>query len=357
MAIDWTASMQQTYSFYKVDPKTWLDTDKITTAKDCTIERSSEDDTLGSASFTFDEIDGEFYVRVYLVAVQNKMTYREPLGTFLIQTPSTSFDGRKSSVSVDAYTPLIELTESYPPIGYTAVSGLNIMDTASNIIKEYARAPLIIGETVSDKTIDKNQNFTADTDNTWLTFIKDLISNADYELGLDAKGQIMYMPVQETQAMQPKWIYTDDNSSILQSSIALERDLYNVPNYVEVVQSTSSMNYTAVATNENSNSPTSIQNRGRKIVHRVINPDGMTLATKAQLDTYAQQLLKTLSSLEYTLTYTHGYCPVTVGDCVRLNYKRAGLTNIKAKVTRQSISCSTGCQVSETAVFTKNLLE
>ena len=46
-----------------------------------------------------------------------------------------------------------------------------------------------------------------------------------------------------------------------------------------------------------------------------------------------------------------------MGDCVRLNYSRAGLTNVKAKVISQSIDCRPGCPVTETAVFTMNLLE
>ena len=56
-----------------------------------------------------------------------------------------------------------------------------------------------------------------------------------------------------------------------------------------------------------------------------------------------------------TLSYSHGYCPVRLYDCVRLNYERAGLIDIKAKVTKQSIECTPGCKVTETAVFTTNL--
>lgn len=64
--VDWTKSMQQTYEFYKVDPLTWLDDAKINTIKSCTINRDSGDETLGSATFDGDEMDGEFYIRVYL---------------------------------------------------------------------------------------------------------------------------------------------------------------------------------------------------------------------------------------------------------------------------------------------------
>ena len=61
--------------------------------------------------------------------------------------------------------------------------------------------------------------------------------------------------------------------------------------------------------------------------------------------------MQEFSSVEYTITYTHGYCPVRLNDCVRLNYERAGITNVKAKVISQSIKCEPGCPVEEKAVF------
>ena len=66
-------------------------------------------------------------------------------------------------------------------------------------------------------------------------------------------------------------------------------------------------------------------------------------------------LLTELSTIEYTLSYTHGYCPVRIGDCVMFNYSRAGITGIKAKVISQSIKCEPGCQVTEKAIFTTKL--
>ena len=62
-----------------------------------------------------------------------------------------------------------------------------------------------------------------------------------------------------------------------------------------------------------------------------------------------------MSSVEYEVTYSHGYCPVRPGDCVRLNYKSAGIEDVKAKIISQSLQCKAGCKVNETAVFTKKL--
>ena len=77
--------------------------------------------------------------------------------------------------------------------------------------------------------------------------------------------------------------------------------------------------------------------------------------TEDRIQEYAEQLLRNLSTLEYTVTYSHGYCPVRIGDCVRLDYSKAGITNTKAKVINQSIECAAGCRVTETSIFTTKL--
>ena len=135
----------------------------------------------------------------------------------------------------------------------------------------------------------------------------------------------------------------------------MQHNLYAIRNVVEVVCSKRVKEYTASVVNDDPNSPTSTLNRGIEILYRDTNPNLAGYRTEEQVDEYARLLLERLSSVEYQVTYTHGYCPVRVGDAVRLNYKRAGLDGIKAKVIKQSIKCENGCSVNETAVFTKKL--
>lgn len=349
--IDWLSSMQQTFEYYTVDPNTWRDVKKIENVISSTIDRDSEAETLGSATITMSEAIGECYVRIYLVAIQNGKTYKVALGTFLVQTPSWSFDGKTKEISVDAYTPLLELKENLPPIGYSLLEGENIMNMAYRLCRERVRAPVI--EAVCDTNL--YDDFVANTNDTWLTFLTDLIENAKYVFDLDEMGRVLFLPVQETASLQPVWTYTDDNSSILYPDISLDRDLYGIPNVVEVVYSNGKDNYYARVVNDNPNSPISTVNRGREIVHRVTNPSLYGDPTENQTKEYAERLLKELSTLECTVTYSHGYCPVRVNDCVRLNYIRSGISGVKAKVISQSIDCSAGCKVTETAVYTTNL--
>ena len=359
--INWSESMKQSFEYYEVDPVTWKDKKQLDMVKSCTVNRDDNSDTLGSATLDIDNTLGECYVRAYLIINQNGNNFKIVLGTFLVQTPSSSYDGKTRKVSMDAYTPLLELKENPPPLGYSLLKGENIMHQAYLIIRDNCRAPVI--ETTSDKTL--HDNFVSDTNDDYSDTtgkfneaLEKLIKwnkEANYKLHLDEEGKILFAPIQKIDQLQPIFTFNDDNSSILYPEIAMQHDLYGIPNVVEVVCSTGTKEYTARVVNDDPNSLTSTINRGREILYRDTNPNLVGFPTEDQIDEYAKLLLEKLSSVEYEITYTHGYCPVRVGDAVRLNYKKAGLEGIKAKVIKQSIKCENGCSVNETAVFTKKL--
>ena len=348
---DWTKTMQQTFEYYVVDPGTWKEIKKIDCVLNSSISRDSTLETLGSASITVSESIGECYIRIYLVTIQNGVKERHSLGTFLVQTPSYSFDGKIKNITLDAYTPLLELKENPTPLGYSILKDENVLDTAYRIVREQVRAPVI--KTQNDETL--NSNFVANLNDTWIVFVRDLIANANYSLALDDVGRILFMPNQDTMSLQPIWTYDDSNSSILYPELTVDRDLYGIPNVVEVIYSNGTEYYYGRAVNDDPSSPISTINRGREITHRESNPSLLGNPNQKRIQEYAENLLKELSSLEYTITYTHGYCPVRIGDCVRLNYRRAGINGVKAKVISQNIKCEPGCPVTEKAVFTTEL--
>lgn len=348
---DWTSSMQQTFEYYIVDPDSWKDTRLLTNVKSCSLTRDTDSETLGSASIDITESVGECYIRAYLITIQNGVKEKHPLGTFLVQTPSSSFNGKIRDVIMDAYTPLLELKENRPHLGYSIMKDENIMDIAYRLTRESVRAPVV--ETRSSSKL--YYDFVADPSDTWLSFLIDLIANAKYTFDMDEMGRILFSPKQDTVSLQPVWTFDDGNSSILYPDLNMDHDLYGIPNIVEVVYSSGDDTYYAKVVNDDPNSPTSTVSRGREIVHRVTDPTVIGDPTQNQIQEYAESLLRELSSLEYSITYTHGYCPVRVGDCVRLNYERAGITDVKAKIVSQTIACTPGCPVTEKAVFTTKL--
>lgn len=360
--IDWTDSMQQTFEFYEVDPGTWKNKSKIYDITSFEISRDASTETLETASFECTDSEGEYYVRAYLVANQNRTEFRFPLGTFLVQTPSYEFDGKNHSLKVDAYSPLLELKENPPELGYSILkteqseqgieAPTNIMKYVVDICEDHMRAPVI---QVIDSDAVLYDNYVSNTDDTWLSFVTGLLSKAKYNFALDELGRVSFDKIVDYMALAPRWNYDDSNSSILQPKITVNKDLYKIPNVVEVVCSTDKGLLTSVIKNTDPSSPVSIPNRGREICHRDTNPNLPGIPNQAMLDEYATQLLKTLSTLQYTVTYTHGYTPVRIGDCVLLNYKRAGLHNVKAKVISQKFKLESGIQVSETAVYINRL--
>lgn len=349
--VDWTKSMDQTFEYYEVDPNTWKDKKLLNNIISCSINRDYGAETLGSASIDVTDMVGESYIRVYLITIQNGVREKHPLGTFLVQTPSVSFDGKISDVSMDAYTPLLELKENPTPLGYTLLEDENIMESAYKIVREHCRAPVV--KTESDKKLISN--FIANTNDKWLSFTTDLIAQANYLFDLDELGRIIFVPQQRLDTLQPVWTFDDGNSSILYPELTLRHDLYGIPNVVEVVCSTGTELHYSRIVNDDPNSPTSTVRRGREIIHRVTDPDISGIPTKEQIDEYARNLLESLSSVEYTVSFSHGYCPVRIGDCVRLNYEKAGLIDVKARIINQSIKCEPGCSVNATATFTKKL--
>lgn len=364
MSVDWTKPMIQTYEYYIVDPVTWNNKELLDSVISSNVKRDLSQDTLGGIELECATMLPECYVRVYLKTEQNGEENKECLGTFLCQTPKLSFDGRTSKVSIDGYTPLIELKEKNPPIGYYLAANTDILNIVFRIVRENVRAPVV--ETRNSEIL--TDGFVSELDDTWFTFLNDLLLYCNYRFDLDDHNRILFSPIQDVKSLQPVWIYDDDNSSILFPDVNLDRDLYGVPNVVEVVYSIDTDVFFSRAVNDDPSSPISTVNREREIVSRLRDPDILGAPEKNKkmtdeekeifqtvLDNYARQALRDASALECTLTYSHGYNTVRPGDCVLFNYTRSGIIDTKAKVISQSISCVTGCKVEETAVFTTNL--
>lgn len=361
---DWTQSMQRTYEYYIVDPGTWRDVKKLDNVKKCTLNPDLTSETLGSATYDIVDAVGECYIRTYLITIQNGVREKRPIGTYLVQTPTSTFNGKTRAVTMDGYTPLLELKENPPPIGYFLLEGENIMQNAYVITREHVRAPVV--RAVSDDKL--GYDFVANTNDSWLSFNADLIKNAKYSYGLDEMGRVLFAPIQDINTLQPVWTYDDSNSSILYPELTLDHDIFGIPNVIEIVYSKGfydledgGTKYFYTIRNDDPNSPTSTVSRGRPITHRETDPSLVgisgadTLITSRVIHNYAEQLLKEMSSVEYTVTYSHAFCPVRVGDCVRLNYTLAGVTGVNAKVISQSIPCTPACKVTEKAVFTAKL--
>lgn len=348
MAIDWTKSMKQTFEYYTVDPESWFDRERLECIIESDISRDLNTETKHSFRAVTTEPIGECYIRVYMIATQGAETKKIPLGTFLSYVPSIDFNGRLTKLDIEGYSPIIELREKVPPIGTYIAKNANILTAVVSWLKLYTRAPIID----ADDTCSSTKNYVAETSDTWYSFLSGVLEDNGYFLNVDALGQIYIDKEINPMYLQPKWTFSDGKDSILCNDISINQDIFDVPNVIEVLVSDGSNNGFATASNDNPDSPVSTVNRGRIIAKRITNPQvGLT-----GLQAYAKNELIKESEVETSVSYSHGYCPVTIGDCISLSNRKFGIDKLKLKVTSQSISCKTGCVVTETARSTVNLL-
>lgn len=371
--VDWTKSMQQTFEFYTVDPNSWYDDQKLENIITCDMTHDATSDKRGNASITITEALPECYIRTYLVVTQAGYMHKICLGTYLYMTSSDSFDGMKHNITMTGYTPMVELEEKLPPLGFHIVGITNrkhsgdapmVTDAIKDIVTTYTRCE-IENRTVIQKPL--LNDFVAGTNDNFLTVINNILnasSLGQYILTVDEWGTIIVKDKPVLEDAIPTYIYTDDNSSILLPSLDTNDDIYGIPNVVEVLY-TGDKRLPAIRVivkNEDPTSIVSIPARGREIAKRftitnIAAPvnDYSEAAVRAQVTAQAERLLEAASTINKTISYSHGYCDVKVGDTVLINYERAGVTGIRAKVVSQRISCKPGCQVDEQAVYTKKL--
>ena len=367
--VDWTKSMQQTFEYYTVNPETWYDDKQVTTVTSSNHSHDTTSELKGSATLSTTEQLGETYIRTYMVCKQGRYTHRECLGTYLYMTSSDNFDGIKHNYTMTGYTPLVELQEALPPVGYFVYGQTKKGDEAPFVTEEIRKA--IVNNTRCEFTMNVTipkpllNNFIAGTSDNWLTVVNNMLSassEAKYTLMVDEWGTVMLRNKQSADAMQPKFVFDDGNASILLPDIDTSEDLFAIPNTVELIFAGNRM-YNAhkvTVRNDDETSPVSVQKRGREIKRRytitnIAVPTGTVTEEIVQnaIEEQAYSLLEALSTVTKTISFSHGYCGSKVGDCVMINYERAGLINVKAVITSQKVNCTPGCQVDETAVYTK----
>lgn len=349
--IDWTESMQQYYEYYTVSPITWADVSLINTVTTGSITNDLNTETLTNATFAGVDMNGEFYIRAYICAKQGDEFERRCLGTFLVQSPSCSYDGKYNEVSALSYSPLIELKENYPPMFYTLPKETDVVEWAYNMIEENSR--LKVDRTYKEQIISK-YDYVANADDNWLDFITSVLNQNGVSYKLSPEGVVSLYKTLNYNISPIKYIFKNDEKSIILPRVSYSKDMYDIPNVVEVYVSTEKgYNVVRVSNNLSANdSATSIDARGREIVHRETSPSIVGIPTDAEIENYAKMLLESLSTIVVELSFTHAYVPgISVGDTILVDYPEAGLNEQRCKITSQQMDLSEGLLVDTTATF------
>lgn len=346
--IDWTSNMRQYFEFWVVSPISWTDTYMLDNVSGAAISKDLNSITLGSASFDLTDFTGENYIRSYLVAEQNGESERVCLGTHLVQSPVTSFNGFYSTVTSNAYTPLTELNENYPPMYYLIPKGTDITKWVYDCVETNSRV-----KTIKDfnESIISKYDYVANSDDTWLNFLVSVMRQNGLSYGITAEGMFyIYKSFRYDRTMSVYSFETGENSIIL-PSIKYSQDIYKIPNVVEVYTS-NSKGYNKIRLVNQSDGKASIMSRGREIVYRETSPSLTGIPSNEEVENYAKQLMENLSTIQVELSFTHAYTPeVNIGDTVTINYPEAGLNTQPAKIISQDLDLKSGLLVKTTAMF------
>lgn len=341
--MDWTGNMALSFEYMLVDPATWMDVGVLDTVSSCHITRDLEMDTLGQATFQIADLDdGERWIRCYMDAEQGRQRERVCLGTFLVQTPRKTSDGMATFMECTAYTPLHVLAEAKPNSGYALRSGADCVGAARSVCEGHGLAPVVAPDGYSAVLDD---HYVAPSDASWLDVAKTLLASAGMKMDVDPYGRIVFAPDMPAYAMSPSWTFRDDETSIILPDVSEEMDWYGLPN-VCVVSTPSGI--VGRAENADPSSRLSTASRGREVTLKVDDPDELRAGcTQAKADAVALRRLRENSVMERTANVSHGYCPVTIGDLVRVEAPSLSLI-VDAQVVKQEMELGTAIKVDAT---------
>ena len=345
-ATDWTRGYRVSYEYWEVDPATFRNRRRLLHVESCEITRDASDETLGSASMVLsDMLPAEAWVRAYLLATQDGATERVCLGTFLALVSKADMDGRSLSYPVTLHTPLKELADDGPPDGYPVRKGANAIAAADMLLGRFH------AQVAGSAELREMGSLAVSLHDSWLSMASKVLAAVGMELALDEWGTIGFSPVRDAAALQPVWTFRDDEFSIMAAEARMECNWDEVPNTLHVVLAGAHGTVVKTIVNDSPDSPVSTVSRGRTVSATEENPEGVTEATA---EAWGRRRLKELSCAERRLAISHGYCPVRLGDCVRVVRSREGI-DVKGKVVRQSIRCETALAVQAEIAYTEEV--
>lgn len=331
--MDWTKGFTASYYCVLVDPITWRDMERFefvggSIKRKETGLRDSAD--IDCRDFGY----GEAWIRIYMDTMQSGDSSHNALFTGLSSCPDEDIDGEARSSRVQLYSVLKPADDVLLPRGWYAPSGAN----GTSLIKELLSvcpAPVVVegqGQSLKNSIVSEDGE-------TRLTMTERILTAIDYRMRIRGDGTIVISQPAETYTIA---LDTEEND-VVEPEIQVSNDWYQCPNVFRAV----SDDLSAVAMDNNPDSPLSIPRRGREIWMEDTSCD---LNDGESISEYAIRRLKKEQEVYMSVSYDRRFFPdLYVTDIVRLNFPRQGISGLY-KVKSQSISLSYGASTSEEVV-------
>lgn len=339
--MDWSKGYSATYYLSVVDAPSWRDLVRIEI-----ISGSVKKESTGlreSADLVCTEYprNREQWVRVWMDVRQNGSSAHEPIFTGLACSPDWDVDRSLVKSKVQCYSVLKPADDVLLPRGWYATAGA----TGARVVEQLLQvtpAPKVMAE----GSPVLQSSIVAEDGETNLSMAEKILTAINWRLRISGDGTISIEP----KPVDAVAIFDPHDMDVVETSLGFESDWYDVPNVFRAIDD----DLTAVARNDDPDSPLSTVARGREVWAEDLSCD---LATDESIAEYAARRLKDMQQTEMVVSYDRRYVPgVTVSDLVQLRYPEQGADGVYL-IQRQDIALEYGARVSEESAIEETYVQ
>ena len=331
--MNWNNGFSARYYMQVVEPNTWRDIERY----EITGGNISKSDKglIEAADIAMTQIPGtgEAWIRIYLDARQEEDGAREAIFTGLLSAPSVKWDGRRKSYQTECYSVLKPADDVLLPKGWYAPAGSNGAKMAAELLRIGA-APV----TFADNSPVLASDIIAEGSETNLSMAWKIINAIGWRIRIAGSGVIDICEYDT----DPRITFDALENDCIELSVTDKKDWFNCPNVFRA----SSGGLTAVARDDDMNSPLSTVSRGREIWKE---EDNCSLNKNEGIAEYALRRLREEQAPSRSVNYYRRFRPdLYIGDMIRLHHPAQGIDSA-FRITNQKISLGYGGRTEEEA--------
>ena len=337
--MDWRKGFTATYYLSFVDINTWRDTQRIeitggSVRKELSGLRASADIDC----VNYNE-PNEKLVRVWLDANQNGLEdSHTALFTGYASFPDKKIKGTIETERLQCYSVLLPASDTYMARGWYAPVDADAGVLIKQLLRP-TRATVEIHELKKKTGAVLSRSVIAEGNETNLSMVEKLLSVMDWRMWTDGMG-VVHIAEYES---EPVAVFDSVTNDIVEPTLTVEYDWFDCPNVLRVIMDEKS----EVAYDRDSDTPMSIQNRGREVWYEEEN---VNLNTGENLQEYANRRLKELQRVSTSVSYDRRFNPdIYPTDVVRLNYPRQSIKGL-FMVSSQTINLGFNAKTSEEVI-------
>ena len=303
--MEWKDGFSARYYYTIVDAVSWRDLRRYKLTGGSISKTASS--LMESASLELTDIptENEIWIRVWLDARQNSDGAHEALFTGLLSVPGVEWDGTRRSYNAECYSVLKPAADVLLPRGWYAQEGVSGAEQAANLLGVGA-APV----EYDDNSPLLQSSIVAESSENNLSMAQKIVNAIGWRIRISGNGVIRICPKDNEPAVK----FDSLNNDIIELEMSDQRDWFSCPNVFRATYN----GVTAVARDDDPDSPYSIIARGREIWKEDTT---CSLNTNESILQYVARRLKEEQSPSRICNYSRRYFPdLYPGDAVRLHY-------------------------------------